>query len=44
MHTVAGGGVIENVLAMPVSQAQDVAHHGHNSGGATVRDPRIVPA
>lgn len=37
VNTFPGEGVEQDVFSMPVSQTQDVAHHGHHSGGSAVR-------
>lgn len=37
MNTFPCEGVEEDVFSVAVSQAQDVAHHGHHSGRSAVR-------
>ena len=44
MDHVAVGRVEEDVLAMPVTEPQDVADHAHNGHGAGIRQPCVVPA
>ena len=43
VHGVAVGRVEQDVLAVAVAEAQDVAHHGHDGGGAAVRQARPQP-
>lgn len=43
VNTFPGEGVEEDVFPMPVSQTQDVAHHGHHSGRSAVRRATAVP-
>lgn len=43
VHTLPGKGVEEDVFSVAVSQAEDVAHHGHDGGGAAVGRAAAVP-
>lgn len=43
VDSVARGGIKEYVLAVPVTETQDVPHHGHNSCGAAVRQTCTHP-
>lgn len=43
VNTFPGEGVEEDVFPVPVSQPQDVAHHGHHSGRSAVRWAAAVP-
>lgn len=36
MNTFSSEGIKEDVFSVAISQAQDVAHHGHHSSGAAV--------
>lgn len=43
VNTFPSEGVEEDVFSMPVSKAQDVAHHGHHSGRPAVCRAAAVP-
>lgn len=44
VHTLPREGVKEDILAVAVPQAEDVAHHGHDGCGAAVYGAAAVPA
>ncbi len=43
MNTFTSERVKEDVFSVAISQSQDVAHHGHNSQGASVIGPSVKP-
>lgn len=43
MYTFTRERIEEDIFSMPISQTQDVAHHGHNSSRAAVRGAAAVP-
>lgn len=43
VNTFPCKGVEEDIFSMAVSQTQNVANHGHHSGGAAVRRATTVP-